>query len=90
MRKKIYFTITSLVVIVVALAFTSVASQTSARDVHKRPAKVRKRVPKQKVTYVCPMHSDMRSKSRGECPKCGMKLVSETRGPLSSKRLTVQ
>lgn len=77
MRKKIYFTITSLVVIIAALAFTSVASQTSARDEPKRPAKVRKRVPKQKVSYVCPMHPDIRSKTRGECPKCGMDLVRQ-------------
>lgn len=79
MRKKIYFTITSLVVIITALAFTSVTSQTSARGVHKRPAKVQKKVKKRTVSYVCPMHPDMRSKSRGECPKCGMDLVSERR-----------
>ena len=79
MSTKIYFTITSLVVIIAALAFTSVASQKSARDAHKRPAKVRKRVQKRPVSYVCPMHPDMRSKSRGECAKCGMDLVVERR-----------
>ena len=25
--------------------------------------------------YVCPMHEDVTSKSRGTCPKCKMKLV---------------
>jgi hypothetical protein len=75
MRKKIYFTITSLVVIIAALAFTSAASQTSTREVPKRSPKVRKRAPKKVVSYVCPMHPDMRSKSRGECAKCGMDLV---------------
>lgn len=80
MRKKIHFTITSLVIIT-ALAFTGVASQEPARHVHKRPAKVRKRVQKRTVNYICPMHPDMRSKSRGECPKCGMDLVSERRSP---------
>jgi Cu+-exporting ATPase len=31
------------------------------------------------VSYVCPMHPDMRSRSRGECPKCGMALVAAGR-----------
>ena len=79
MRKNIYFTITSLVVIIAALAFTSVASQTSPRNTQKRPAKVRKKAQKRPVGYVCPMHPDMRSKSRGECAKCGMDLVVERR-----------
>ena len=75
MTKKIYFTIT----LIAALAFAGVASPTSAHDARQRPAKVRKKVKKQTASYVCPMHSDMRSKSRGECPKCGMELVVERR-----------
>lgn len=27
------------------------------------------------VTYACPMHADVVSKTPGDCPKCGMKLV---------------
>jgi Heavy metal binding domain len=73
--KKIYFTIT----LVAALAVNGVASPTTTRDVQQRPAKVRKKVKKGAVGYVCPMHPDMRSKSRGECPKCGMELVGERR-----------
>ena len=79
MKTKFYFTITSRAVGIAALAFPGVAGQRSARDTHKRPAKVRKRVQKRPVSYVCPMHPDMRSKSRGECPKCGMDLVVERR-----------
>jgi hypothetical protein len=75
--KKTHFI--SLIAIIAALAFTSVASPTSTRDVRQRPAKVRKKVKKGAVSYICPMHPDMRSKSRGECPKCGMKLVVERR-----------
>ena len=29
------------------------------------------------ATYVCPMHSEVRQEGPGECPKCGMHLVSE-------------
>jgi Heavy metal binding domain len=29
------------------------------------------------VHYVCPMHSDVTSKSRGVCPKCKMSLVKK-------------
>jgi uncharacterized paraquat-inducible protein A len=71
--------ITSLVAIIALMTFTAVASPTSARDVQQRPAKVRKKVKKGTARYVCPMHPDMRSKSHGECPKCGMELVSERR-----------
>ena len=75
--KKIYFI--SLVASIAVLVFTGVASPTSAHDVRQRPAKVRKTVKKLAASYVCPMHSDIRSKSRGECPKCGMELVGERR-----------
>jgi YVTN family beta-propeller protein len=30
------------------------------------------------VTYTCPMHPEVKSKKRGKCPKCKMKLVPET------------
>lgn len=53
--------------------------QTAANHVRRRVAKMRKRIRKQPVSYVCPMHPDMRSRSRGECAKCGMELVSERR-----------
>lgn len=75
MRRNMYLKIASFVVIITALVFTGVANETSAPDVPKRPARVRKRMKKRTVNYVCPMHPDMRSKSRGECPKCGMDLV---------------
>ena len=31
----------------------------------------------QDVEYVCPMHSNVTSKSRGTCPKCNMELVKK-------------
>ena len=77
MTKNLHFTIVSLVLVISALAFTGVASTTSDRHVRQRAVKARKKV--RTVSYVCPMHPDMRSKSRGECPKCGMELVKESR-----------
>lgn len=40
----------------------------------RRPAKRRRSAPPTEVTYTCPMHHDVRMKSPGECPKCGMDL----------------
>jgi Heavy metal binding domain len=31
----------------------------------------------QETVYACPMHPEVRSKSQGKCPKCGMTLVPE-------------
>ena len=50
---------------------TRVARQRArAQGRHNRPA----------VAYVCPMHPDIRERSRGICPKCLMDLVAEPRG----------
>lgn len=46
-----------------------------ARGRHTRPA----------VAYVCPMHPDIRERSRGTCPKCLMDLVAEPRGAKTRK-----
>ncbi|HEX8293621.1 MAG TPA: heavy metal-binding domain-containing protein [Pyrinomonadaceae bacterium] len=40
----------------------------------------RRRTGRQAVAYVCPMHPDIRERSRGTCPKCLMELVAEPRG----------
>jgi hypothetical protein len=32
---------------------------------------------KQEAIYTCPMHPEVRSKTPGKCPKCGMTLVPE-------------
>ena len=89
--KKIYVTFASFVAIILALAFAGPAStvahetqqqkrnQPKTTDhVRRRAAKARKRVRQHGVNYVCPMHRDMRSRTRSECPKCGMELVAET------------
>lgn len=55
--------------LVCALAFIPVHAQTP----HKTPAK-NTRQKKQAAVYSCPMHPDVKSKSKGRCPKCGMDL----------------
>lgn len=85
MMKKIYIAFASLVAVIAALVFAGPAStvahqkhqHTASEHVRRRAAKARKRVRQHAVKYVCPMHPDMHSKSRGECPKCGMELVIE-------------
>ncbi len=47
-----------------ARAVTVVQNETNTRS--KKPVE---------FEYVCPMHSNVKSKSRGTCPKCNMTLV---------------
>jgi hypothetical protein len=49
--------------------------RTTKRARHKVKAKRKAR--RRAVSYVCPMHPDIREKSRGACPKCLMDLVAE-------------
>ena len=56
--------------------------QTARRVRHKTKAKKSRR---RAVSFVCPMHPDIREKSRGTCPKCLMDLVAE---PRNTKRAT--
>jgi Heavy metal binding domain len=49
-----------------------------ARSARQR-ARTRRRAGRQTVAYVCPMHPDIRERSRGTCPKCLMELVAEPR-----------
>jgi hypothetical protein len=55
--------------------------QSDAASQRRRSPKSRRRSARRaQVSYVCPMHPDMRSRSRGDCPKCGMALVAARRG----------
>lgn len=77
---KRHFKFVWLVAVIASLLFVAPTSKAAHDGSHqKRAAKVQKKVRKQPVSYVCPMHPDMRSKSRGECAKCGMELVSQRR-----------
>ena len=69
--------------LVCALAFVSVQAHTDEpHDADKTPATKKTQT---KKTWSCPMHPDVKAKSKGRCPKCGMDLrqvdqseVSET------------
>ena len=37
------------------------------------------------VTYTCPMHPEVKSKKRGKCPKCKMKLVPDTSSAVAER-----
>ena len=51
----------------VGVVYSPVVTAQKERSAHsKKPAQFH---------YVCPMHEDVTSKSRGVCPKCKMKLV---------------
>jgi hypothetical protein len=58
----------------------------AAKRTHKRAhsarqrTRARRRGQRQTVAYVCPMHPDIRERSRGTCPKCLMELEAEPRG----------
>jgi len=53
----------ALALIICAIAFIPVQAQTPKNNKQKP-----------QVTYSCPMHADVKSKSKGRCPKCGMDL----------------
>jgi hypothetical protein len=63
--------------------------QQATKRERSRAARVRHRARAQRkasryaVSYVCSMHTDIREKSRGTCPKCLMDLVAESRGQRS-------
>lgn len=64
------------------------SQQHAAKSTHKRARSARQRArqarssrrdQRRAVAYVCPMHPDVRERSRGTCPKCLMDLVAEPR-----------
>jgi hypothetical protein len=92
--KRIYAALVSLAA-VAALSFAGPAEAAgrcdghqcqhgAARRAHKRARAARQRAHRRSgrtaVAYVCPMHPDIRERSRGTCPKCLMDLVAEPRG----------
>lgn len=52
----------------------------SARRAPRRAAKARRKAPAQAAAvFSCPMHPDVRSKTAGACPKCGMEMEAKKR-----------
>jgi hypothetical protein len=44
---------------------------------HAKQKRAKRKANRRAISYVCPMHPDIREKSRGTCPKCLMDLVAE-------------
>jgi transcription initiation factor IIE alpha subunit len=53
-----------------SIAFTACSS-------HEKKSTAEKNVSTTKITYVCPMDSEITSNKPGKCPKCGMDLVEK-------------
>lgn len=65
------------------------AERTQKRALSARQrARTSRRDNRRAVAYVCPMHPDIRERSRGTCPKCLMELVAEPRGSKASGAAT--
>jgi len=87
MATKIYGAVAFGVTLMLVLTFGELPSASAIHDqrpAHRRAARQRVKTRKKEnrrrvVHYVCPMHPDIRSKSRGTCPKCLMDLVAEKR-----------
>jgi len=95
MTKRVYAALVSLVAALLSVGAADASAthdgrhqdQThAAKRTHKRTRSARRRARAQRrtnrraVAYVCPMHPDIRERSRGTCPKCLMDLVAEPRG----------
>lgn len=90
MAKKTYTGIASSIAVIITLAIVappSAAAFDERPQEHRHATGQRHRTPRKKarrrqaVSYVCPMHPDMRSKSPGTCPKCLMELVRRNAKP---------
>jgi chromosome condensin MukBEF ATPase and DNA-binding subunit MukB len=93
MAKKMYAAFASFVTVILGLTFAEPPSafaihdqqqrQEQQRSVNRRnhtarqKVKTRRKTSRHRISYVCPMHPDIRSKSHDKCPKCLMDLVAE-------------
>lgn len=68
----------TLSLLICTLAFMPVNAQTKASKKSGKTSPAKKsRQSKEDVYYSCPMHPDVKAKSPGKCPKCGMDLRLE-------------
>jgi hypothetical protein len=102
MAKKTYAAFASLIAVILGLTCAEPPSAFAIHDQHQRPehrravdrrnraarqrVKARRKATRHRISYVCPMHPDIRSKSRDKCPKCLMDLVAERRELKRSRR----
>ena len=88
METNIYITLASCL-ITFTLAFVEPASASAIHNGHhhknnkrvtkpaRQRARAQRKTSRRAISYVCPMHPDIRAKSSGTCPKCLMDLVAE-------------
>ena len=87
MARKIGRALTSCLTVMLVLTFAELPGTSATQEKHSKTHAVKRTAKQQRksvrrrqtVRYVCPMHPDIRSKSRGTCPKCLMDLVAEKR-----------
>jgi Heavy metal binding domain len=72
----VFFTVAGLYCVPTVTAQKAVTAQKERSAHSKKPAQFH---------YVCPMHEDVTSKSRGMCHKCKMKLVRKPVAPKSDQ-----
>jgi len=93
MARKIYAAFASFIAVILGLTFAEPPSAFAIHDQHQRQehrravnrrnraarqrVKARKKASRHRISYVCPMHPDIRSNSHDKCPKCLMDLVAE-------------
>jgi hypothetical protein len=93
MAKKIYTVTASCIALILTLAIVEPQSASAfderqqqghrhgvSRRHHNRAAR-KKAHRRHAVSYVCPMHPDMRASAPGTCPKCLMELVRKDAKP---------
>ena len=87
--KKLVFAAVAAFCLVAAPAANQAAAHDGAHDnanharkkSARRAAKARRKRPAQAATvFTCSMHPEVRSKTAGSCPKCGMDLVAKRPG----------
>ena len=81
MNKRSATTLALSTLMLCALMFAAFASEAHATTA---PAPQSKKTRPAPIRYSCPMHPEVRSKSRGKCPKCGMALKPASDAPAPS------
>jgi len=74
LKKQINRVPLSVILGMLVCALTFVNAQAHKDESHADDKAPAKKTTQSKKTYSCPMHPDVKSKSKGKCPKCGMDL----------------
>ncbi len=78
----------SIILIVVTTVFCSFQNTVAQHTSEKQDTTLT--LDSTKITYTCPMHSEIISDKPGTCPKCGMELVKLEKGKKQSEPMQHQ